>query len=59
LEEKIGRFAFLNSLTMNEIAGELSYRMIEEMKRQLEDSMGKVSIGGFGEVVDLSEEEHS
>ncbi|MEY8354926.1 hypothetical protein AALB39_16420 [Lachnospiraceae bacterium 54-53] len=59
MEEKIGRFAFLNSLTMKEIAGELSYRLIEEMKRQLEDSMGRVSIGAFGEVVDLSEEEYS
>lgn len=54
LEDTIGMFRFGTGLAVKEFAESIKIETMELMQRQMADSMGKVSIGAFGAVVDTS-----
>ena len=58
IEEVVKPFEVLTSLKTKSFSDGISYRMIEEMKQQMGDTIGKVSIGSFGSIIDLTGEEN-
>lgn len=54
LQETIGRLPFETGMAVREFAETIGMETMELLKRQMADSMGRVSIGAFGAVVDTS-----
>lgn len=54
LQEAIGRFRLETGLLINGFTETIEMETMELVKKQMADSMGKVSIGAFGVVVDTS-----
>lgn len=56
LQETIGRLPFETGLAVRGFAETIGMETMELVKRQMADSMGRVSIGAFGAVVDTIKE---